>query len=168
MSRLYIPQCFCCQFYGHTRSCCNYLRRCLRCSDLHDSSLCTKNRNEPAKYGLCGGPHPENYKGCDLHNGMNKARKFQPSNPWRKHTSNYQKPLTFLNHKLNQAEFPPPKSQRIQQYSSEYAYPPTHADSNNIINLLTSFTNKFKLLINPLISLLTSVINKLINTNGLQ
>lgn len=44
----------------------------------------------------------------------------------------------------------------------------THTASNSRFNQFISFLNELKSLINPLISLLTTVIDKLISTNGLQ
>lgn len=104
-----IPQCLRCQSYGHTRTYCSHRPRCVRCGELHDSSLCLKNRNEPAKCALCGGPHPANYKGCSVHKSIIKTRKLQPSNPWRKNTLNFQEPLTSSNlQNPSQTDFPPP------------------------------------------------------------
>jgi len=45
---------------------------------------------------------------------------------------------------------------------------PTHPATSNINEQLSSFINEFNLSINPLISLLTTVIDKLININGCQ
>lgn len=78
------PQCLRCQSYGHTRTYCNHHPRCVRCGDPHDSSQCQKDRTQPAKCALCGGPHPANYKGCSVHKKLSKNRKHLPSNPWHK------------------------------------------------------------------------------------
>ncbi|KAF0713958.1 Uncharacterized protein FWK35_00029669, partial [Aphis craccivora] len=147
-----IPQCLRCQSYGHTRTYCSHQPRCVRCGDLHDTSLCLKNRNEPTKCALYGGPHPANYKGCSVHKDIIKTHPVT--------SSNIQKP--------SQADFPPlPK---INEHTNLPQNTPslTQSASSNINEQLSSFINDFRLLINPLISLLTTLIDKLINNNGRQ
>ena len=38
------------------------------------TNTCTKETNIPAKYVLCGGPHPANYKGCSVHQKLQEVR----------------------------------------------------------------------------------------------
>jgi len=48
----HIPQCACCQQYGHTCSNCNRPYACVICGDQHNSKDCTKTRDTPAKCAL--------------------------------------------------------------------------------------------------------------------
>lgn len=72
-----IPQCKNCQSYGHTRRYCNLNPRCVKCGENHDSEDCTRPRSQPATCSLCSGPHPANFKGCDVYQKMHKKR-FPP------------------------------------------------------------------------------------------
>lgn len=161
------PQCLRCQSYVHTRAYCNHKPRCVRCGDLHDTSQCTKSRNEPAKCALCGGPHPANYKGCSVHKDLNKTRKFSSSNPWRKNT-NHQDLLTSEAQNSNLLEFPPLPQKNDPTKNPQVESSHTSSNPNNTTDQLASFLKEFKLLINPLISLLTTVIEKLICNNVRQ
>lgn len=168
-----IPQCLRCQSYGHTRSYCNHHPRCVRCGDNHDSSQCLKNQKEPAKCALCGGPHPANYKGCTVHKDLNKIRKQSTANPWHKNTLNFQKPTTSLEpQKSNLSEFPPLQKNSGESFNSTQKEPSPSPNASTTptctTDQLASFLNEFKMLINPLISLLTSVIDKLIRNNDCQ
>lgn len=166
-ARKEIPQCLRCQTYGHTRSYCHHPPRCVRCGSDHESAHCTKEKSEPAKCALCSGPHPANYKGCDIHKELQKKRKIQHTNPWFKNSQN-QTNAHYVNENviINNSNYPPlpqnkPNSNNISQKENS-------ASEEKFINLtgqLSSFINDLKSLINPLISLLTSVIEKLLQ-NG--
>ena len=68
-------QCTRCQQYNHTKAYCNLPYKCLKCGIPHDSKTCVKSRNTPAKCALCGGAHPANYRGCQVHKELqNKIR----------------------------------------------------------------------------------------------
>lgn len=42
--------------------------RCVKCGQSHKTSDCEKrDRNTPAMCALCKGPHPANYKGCEVY-----------------------------------------------------------------------------------------------------
>ena len=84
----HIPQCACCQQYGHTHRYCNRPYACVKCGDQHNSKDCTKTRDTPAKCALCGGSHPSNYKGCECYHNIirdrnhhRNPRKSKPSTP---------------------------------------------------------------------------------------
>lgn len=61
-------QCQRCQQYGHTKNYCLRPYRCVKCGQSHKTSDCIKrDRNTPAQCALCDGPHPANYKGCEVY-----------------------------------------------------------------------------------------------------
>jgi hypothetical protein len=60
-------------------------------------------------------------------------------------------------------KIPPPETHAKKKYSQRETHNPIQ--ENNIEKLMSSFLTEMKLLINPLIQLLTTVINKLISNN---
>jgi hypothetical protein len=68
-------QCTRCQQYNHTKAYCNLPYKCVKCGNPHDSKTCVKSKDTPAKCALCGGAHPANYRGCQVHKELqNKIR----------------------------------------------------------------------------------------------
>jgi hypothetical protein len=63
-----VPQCTRCQAYGHTKTYCRKTFRCVKCAGQHETKECTrKTRDEKVKCVNCGGDHPANYRGCQVH-----------------------------------------------------------------------------------------------------
>lgn len=156
-----IPQCHRCQAYGHTRSYCNHTPRCVRCGLEHESIECTKDRSSPAKCALCHGSHPANYKGCKTHIDLKKKLSQFKNNTWN---NKNQHPTS--SNGINQDRPHQIYSQNFPHLNSESPLP--HSQTNNLnpnqdlTTQLSSFINDLKALINPLVSLLTTVIEKLI------
>lgn len=75
--RTTIVQCQRCQQYGHSKNYCMRPYRCLKCAEAHNTRDCPKtDRSTPATCALCLGPHPANYKGCEIYKEI-LARKTQ-------------------------------------------------------------------------------------------
>jgi len=69
-----------CQQYGHTKTYCNHLPKCVRCGENYTSDQCSKSKDLPARCALCSNAHPANYRGCTVHKGLQRFRtKQQPS-----------------------------------------------------------------------------------------
>ncbi|VVC37485.1 Pre-C2HC domain,Zinc finger, CCHC-type [Cinara cedri] len=153
-----ISQCINCQDYGHTKSYCGYPARCVRCGALHSSSACPNPRDPTPKCALCPGDHPSNYKGCSVYKELQLRNKPKMSGPL----------LGNLTHKKNvQVSQPVVTPLAYSSDSSQtYAQATSGTHPNNIIpppvSDINKFLNKFKLLINPLIALLTQFISKLL------
>lgn len=76
-----VVQCQRCQQYGHTKNYCMRPYRCVKCGQSHKTSECQKrDRSTPALCALCNGPHPANYKGCEVYKEI-LARKQKNSFP---------------------------------------------------------------------------------------
>lgn len=155
-----IPQCHRCQAYGHTRSYCNHTPRCVRCGLEHESMHCTKDRSSPAKCALCNGSHPANYKGCKTHIDLKNKLVQSKNNTWN-NKNQHPQTSNSINHNLpppiDSQNFPPLNSVSNPHFQTN--------NSNQNLDLtiqLSSFINDLKTLINPLVSLLTTVIDKLI------
>jgi len=160
-----ISQCNNCQEYGHTKTYCGYPPRCVRCGADHKSPECPKPRSDPPKCALCSGDHPASYKGCTIYKDLQRAKKptskgnFAPtysrpnsSNVKDTHPSND----THPNH--SNAHTP-----TYAQATSGRATNNTTSESTTDLNItITKFLEDFKSLINPLLSLLTKVIEKLL------
>ncbi|CAH2106908.1 unnamed protein product [Euphydryas editha] len=85
--RTSIVQCQRCQQYGHTKNYCMRPYRCLKCAESHPTKNCPKvGRTTPATYALCLGPHPSNYKGCEVYKEI-LARKIQKRTTLRPQTN---------------------------------------------------------------------------------
>lgn len=165
-----ISQCFNCQQYGHTRTYCGYQPRCVRCGADHQSTACPNPRDAPPKCAHCSQNHPANYKGCTIYKELQRRKKSStPSNRlpnnFNTQTTNVQSshpPVrTFPNH-------PSPQTQTYAQATSNtpaFVAPPPSTDTQppDLSKLLTNFLDEFKNVINPLISLLTKVISKLLD-----
>lgn len=76
-----VVQCQRCQQYGHSKNYCMRPYRCVKCAQSHKTSDCPKiDRSTPAVCALCQGPHPANYKGCQVYTEIlaRRAPKRQP------------------------------------------------------------------------------------------
>lgn len=179
-SRKDLPQCHRCQDYGHTKTYCNRDPRCVRCGKCHLSELCEKPRDTPASCALCGEAHPANYKGCIKHKTLLRSRNSKLKNftqtSYYQHSSN---PSTTSHANLTSSNISQQTNPNLVQTSpatrqNSYAsatkgktqspindFPP----ENPLSNQLTSFIHELQSLITPLITILSSLINKLVVTN---
>lgn len=150
-------QCLRCQAFGHTKSYCNHPPKCVRCGANHLSTSCQKSQSLPAKCALCSGDHPANYRGCPVHKEFQSTlQSKKTSNP----QSNYVHPTSVNATSISASNFP----KTYAQATTENANNPTNLTppDPDISLKLSSFLEELKNLICPLISLLTTVINKLI------
>lgn len=173
-----ILQCINCQQYGHSKSYCAHHPKCVKCAANHPTSICTKSKDEPPSCALCGGNHTANYRGCQVHKDLQNLH-YGKNIPNKKYNlRNDVKYSSIVNKgedsgvQINQnppnindnSSFPKLTSQSSQSATPKYN--PTNDTTNksepDIASLLSSFISEFKLMINPLISLLTTVIDKLI------
>lgn len=162
--RRIIIQCQNCQEYGHSKAYCSYPPRCVRCAAQHPTSTCTKPRDTPAKCVLCNGEHPANYKGCQIHKNLQKLRNPNSRNQ-QQPTINTQSSHIQATALPTETRSPPPQQRSYANVTSNQEPPNTQTNQLDTGTMLTSFINDFKALINPLLSLLTTVLNKLIQQN---
>jgi len=165
-----ISQCYNCQQYGHTRTYCGYHPRCVRCGADHQSTACPNPRDASPKCAHCSQNHPANYKGCTIYKEL--QRRKIPSIPTNRIQNNFNTQTTNVQSShppdrtfLNQ---PSPQTKTYAQATSNIPangapLPTTDTQSPDLNNLLTNFLDEFKNVINPLISLLTKVITKLLD-----
>lgn len=176
-----LPQCHRCQNYGHTRSYCNRKPRCVRCGQDHLSDMCEKSKDLPATCALCGEGHPSNYKGCTVHKQLQKSRTTKIADqrltkPSITHATNpiSNQPNNFVQDSSSSSQNLTGKSlsttnHRPRTYSDACKSPipqnvhPTTPETP-LSTQLSSFLENFQTLITPLISLLTTLINKIIST----
>ena len=157
-----ISQCLNCQEYGHTKSYCNYLSRCVRCGGHHQSSDCTISRDTPPKCALCLGNHPASYRGCSVYKEIQRRKKPSPNNAFLSDNPRFKKYNVQTSHPENDT---PPNNARTyaQATSGQRTSHPSPSSESNINNAMTIFLEEFKSLINPLIALLTKVISSLLD-----
>jgi len=75
-----ISQCQNCQAYGHTKACCGYSPRCVRCGDDHFSSAFPNSRQDPMRCALYTGNRPANYRGCIVYKNLQQRKKTNLNN----------------------------------------------------------------------------------------
>jgi hypothetical protein len=148
-SRKGSPQCHRCLAYGHTQDYCNHVPRCIRCGEEHRSDVCTMSPESPARCALCQGSHPANYKGCTVY------KKLKNRQPHREHFISTPKfhinsPKFTLNSNTDKPSYANATS---ANYKHSYLSP-------NIETLFNFFFTEFTAIIKPLLSLLTSLLNK--------
>lgn len=170
-----IPQCQNCQSYGHTKGYCSHSPRCVKCGEHHLTSICSKSSDVPAKCALCNGSHPANYKGCAIYKELQQRRRFSPtsrhSNQHRQSTQSENQQTPPVNQQTPGPAAPASGTKLKYSYAEATATtgnaPPQNFTKTqhpvNIENLLTKFIDDFKCIINPLLSLLTTVISNLSN-----
>jgi len=171
-----VIQCINCQEYGHSKSYCAHPPRYVKCASNHPSSNCTKTRDQPPVCALCGGVHTANYRGCQIHKVLQHLHYGKTILK-----TNISKPNISYSQIVNETRDSPDKTQRdapnindtssfpnlTQNPSNSHhkTYKITSSDNTSneseIALQLSSFITEFKLILNPLISLLTTVINKL-------
>lgn len=72
-SKRMIPQCTCCQQYGHTKNFCQRIPRCVKCTEFHHTSQCPRTvKDNTVKCINCLESHPANYRGCKIHKELQK------------------------------------------------------------------------------------------------
>lgn len=169
-----IPQCLNCQSYGHTKSYCSYTPRCVKCGGNHLSTSCSKSRETPATCALCNNNHPANYKGCTVYKELHQRRRHfvgskharlphpqQPQHP-PVDQSNYQPANQPTSHATNKHS--------TRSYANVTGNDTTQNNSDNsstsVDLMLTKFLDELKSVVNPLITLLTTVITKLIESKN--
>lgn len=170
-----IIQCSNCQEYGHSKGYCAHPPRCVRCADFHPTSQCTQSKDTPPTCALCRGNHTENYRGCSVHKSLQRSN-FKSNSTLKNHVNintivNKQETLpSVMTHSpppnINDNKTFPNLTQNPQCLNSSNKTDSQSNSTDSISNnQLSSFLTEFKLLINPLIQLLTTVINKLISHN---
>lgn len=172
-----IIQCINCQEYGHSKTYCAYPSRCVRCNSNHSTSACNKTSDQPPVCVLCGGDHTANYRGCQVHKNLQKLHhsKSNSNNKFNKKSNiNYSNIVKGEGSKSDSAHTSPPDLTDTSSFPHLSQKPPQIKSQNNtsqnnnenshesIAIQLSSFISEFKLIINPLISLLTTVIDKLL------
>jgi len=172
-----IIQCINCQEYGHSKTYCAYPSRCVRCNSNHSTSACNKTSDQPPVCVLCGGAHTANYRGCLVHKNLQKLHhsKSNSNNKFNKKSNiNYSNIVKGEGVKCDSTHTSPPDLTDTSSFPQLSQKPPqiksqkktsqnNNENSQESIEIqLSSFISEFKLLINPLISLLTTVIEKLV------
>lgn len=161
-----IPQCQNCQSYGHTKTYCAHNPKCVKCGNDHHTSSCGKSPDLPAKCALCNGAHPANYKGCTVYKQLtlrrlNISRKkihlSEPSNP-----ATIPQPNHHHHHHQQSTTEQLPKQRTYANVTMDHHFPNNNSTPTNIEITFSKFIEQFQSILNPLISLLTTLISSLI------
>jgi len=154
----------------------------VKCGGIHLTTTCKKSPDLPAKCAICDGEHPANYNGCAIYKELQQRRRL-PFNS-RHNNQHHQPKSTNQTTKPNYQPNPQPSTQnpstRTDQSYAEAtanktkkklnynALSPTPSSNTRPIpspdnNDITKCLDEFKCLINPLISLITALMSKLLN-----
>ena len=100
-TKKHIPQCANCQQYGHTKSFCHRIPKCIKCAGNHSSKDCQqKLPSNELKCTLCNGNHPANYKGCSVYQQI-KLQKFPPQRQQKLPVPSAKEPKSQLSTNVN-------------------------------------------------------------------
>jgi hypothetical protein len=173
-----IAQCTRCQRYGHTKGYCTLPPRCVKCAGSHDSQTCTKSRDTPAVCVLCQGMHPASYRGCNVHKELQNRRSPTTAAQFQKETASPSVPTVQDFPPLekratpSQAQNSPLTAKHNLHRQSSISYSQvaeSHFTSQpqptDLSNQFSNFILEMKSILSPMITLMTQLINVLIN-NG--
>lgn len=152
-------QCHSCQKFGHGSKNCGNSPRCVKCAGTHNTSECTKTRDQPPTCANCNGAHTANFRGCPSYSEI--IKKFTKNSSTQiNHTSyNSTYPATLPQSYTPQTQ--PPSSDNLPTQNLNYANVTKKEPSiptDKIITLLTnllsaiSTTNDPKIIISATIS----------------
>jgi len=164
-----IVQCLNCQEYGHSRKYCAYPPRCVRYGEHHPSTSCVKTRDTPATCALCKGHHPANYKGGQIYKQIQQLQSSSKRRGTNLENTPYINKLNNMNCKITQQPTSVanlsslPLRSYAQATNNQSLHTPPADQTNDLA--LNNFINEFKALINPLLSLLTTVLDRLLSQN---
>jgi hypothetical protein len=175
-----IVQCLRCQRYGHTRSYCTLPPRCVRCAGPHETTSCTKPRDTPATCALCLGSHPSNYRGCKIHKELRNNRKGStfhqnssvPSNTTPQPTLTDQDAFPSLSNHHSISTEHRTSTRWVRNGSRAVSYSNAVSGSNqqditsDFPKQLTDFMSDMKSLITPMVTLMSQLIQILIQNNA--
>ena len=139
---------------------------CIRCGAGHKSPDCQNQRLDPPKCVLYSDNHPSSYKGSSIYKDLQWAKR-KPFTPSNLVLTNTNIKYNFTNVKdshptndthPNQSNSHTPTYAQATSGRHSNTAPPSTPDLNMTI---TRFLEEFKSLLNPLMSLLTKVIEKL-------
>lgn len=153
-------QCHRCQMFGHTKAYCKRPYRCVKCGMDHSTAQCTKNAETPPQCTNCLDKHTANYKGCRIYQQLWQKR-FQNNVPAGRHPNYQNNPPDHTFYNKN------PQLNSNQQYQntnplySEVVQ--TTNPSNSFMSKIEAMFTKQMELTNTLISMMSTLINKLCN-----
>lgn len=179
-----VIQCHRCQQFLHSKGYCHHKPKCVKCAGDHLTAECPKPRATPPTCVLCKGPHPANYRGCQVHQEIQqKVRSerrppHQERNPPTKATKATPAPPAPLTRSFasvtaglcdpSSSRNPPNDPKQHQNDTpqvtilSQLDKPsrgtlPTYIPPppSDISSILTSFLNEFQAMLKPIINLLT-------------
>jgi len=118
--------------------------RCVKCGEDYSIDKCTKDSSIPAKCALCSGAHTASYKGCTVYKKLTKS-------------TNKPKKVKIQTQHVQTHRHASNSPSSSQSYASVTAAQPTSSTPDST----SKMWNEFKTLLNPLISLLTVILNKI-------
>lgn len=179
-----IVQCHNCQTYGHTKTYCHHLPRCVKCGEQHKSVECTKPIQDPAVCALCLEGHPANYKGCQIYKNLKTRHQKNRIQDEALRTRREREPSRIVNNDVSfsqllrgktltdkcqalpqqqpQTQPQNPLHPNIPNHQQQIPHIPPPSNATDLTSLLASFLTDFKSLVTPLISLLTNLVSHLI------
>lgn len=155
-------QCMRCQGYGHSKAYCYRPFNCVKCGEQHDTKICQKDKNTPAKCVLCNGNHPANYRGCQVYKNLLKIN--QPRSSIRQPSSAPNTPQKIpmpSNNQIPQQQIPRTYAEATRTGKEEQT---TFGLNQQLTALLDEFKSMFSQLLNQnsmILNLLTTLISKM-------
>ena len=151
-----VPQCTRCQAYGHTKTYCRKIFRCVKCAGQHETKECTrKTRDDKVICVNCGGGHPANYRGCLVHKQL--QQKLFPALREKRNPQPQEQPSTIQHNQQGMLYTQVVNNNKTQ---SNQVIPLISQPANNM-SKLEEMMSKLMEQISTMLNLLTTVVSKL-------
>lgn len=153
-----IVQCHRCQQFGHSKTYCRKLYRCVKCGLNHPSAECTKLRDVPPQCSNCLENHTASYKGCKIYKELVQKKQLNR----RQNSGNNNSAFIF-----NSQHFP--TASRNNNNNNDSSNPLSYAEvlnssnnrHSNSFDKIEALLNKQIELTNSLISMMSVLVSKL-------
>lgn len=151
-----IVQCYRCQQFGHTKTYCRKLFKCVKCSLDHRTADCKKQLNTPPRCSNCSQEHTASYKGCEIYKKL-----LQKRNLLRRPNNNNQEAVfnlddhNFPNMNRNNGT----ENIRRNNESNRNLYSQALRNDNNQHELLSNSIQRMEALFQQQMETVTSLIN---------
>lgn len=151
-----VVQCHRCQQFGHSKTYCRKIYRCVKCGLNHPSSQCTKDCNVPPQCSNCLENHTASYRGCRIYKELVQKKQFN------KRQNNEDNQTAF---DINAHNFPSIcRNNATNNNSNQYSFAEVLNSSNsqnNPFDKIEALLNKQIELTNNLINMMSLLVSKL-------
>lgn len=146
-----IVQCHRCQQFGHSKTYCRKVYRCVKCGLNHPTSQCTKDRGTPPQCSNCLESHTASYRGCRIYKELVQKRQ---------HNKRQNNEIMF---DINNHNFPSVCENNVNVNAFPYTevVAPSNSRQNGPFDKIEALLNKQIELTNTLLNMMSLLMSKL-------